>query len=50
MSTSFVRAVVEYYYPSDSDVHKDTELQEWISEIFTHGVLGNKASGIQPTF
>uniref|UniRef100_A0A3Q3G0J9 Si:dkey-17e16.9 n=1 Tax=Labrus bergylta TaxID=56723 RepID=A0A3Q3G0J9_9LABR len=34
---SFVKAVVEYYYPSDSEVKKDTELQEWISEIFTHG-------------
>nr|XP_033504868.1 hydroperoxide isomerase ALOXE3-like isoform X1 [Epinephelus lanceolatus] len=42
---SFVKAVVEYYYPSDSEVLKDTELQEWISEIFTHGFLGNKASG-----
>uniref|UniRef100_A0A8D0AM79 Si:dkey-17e16.9 n=1 Tax=Sander lucioperca TaxID=283035 RepID=A0A8D0AM79_SANLU len=42
---SFVKAVVEYYYASDSEVYKDTELQEWISEIFTHGFLGNKASG-----
>ncbi|KAG8011324.1 Hydroperoxide isomerase ALOXE3 [Nibea albiflora] len=39
---SFVRAVVEHYYPSDSEVCRDTELQEWISEIFTHGFLGNK--------
>ncbi len=44
--TSFVRAMVEYFYPSDSDVQKDTELQDWISEIFTHGVLENKTSGI----
>uniref|UniRef100_A0A3Q3G0P0 Si:dkey-17e16.9 n=1 Tax=Labrus bergylta TaxID=56723 RepID=A0A3Q3G0P0_9LABR len=43
---SFVKAVVEYYYPSDSEVKKDTELQEWISEIFTHGVLGNNASEV----
>ncbi|XP_039981087.1 hydroperoxide isomerase ALOXE3 [Xiphias gladius] len=47
---SFVKAVVEYYYPSDSEVHKDTELQEWISEIFTHGFLGNKASGFPAAF
>uniref|UniRef100_A0A3B4V175 Arachidonate 12-lipoxygenase, 12R-type-like n=1 Tax=Seriola dumerili TaxID=41447 RepID=A0A3B4V175_SERDU len=40
----FVKATVGYYYPSDKTVHKDTELQEWISEIFTHGFLGNKAS------
>lgn len=42
---SFVKYIVEHYYPSDSDVCKDTELQEWINEIFTHGVLGNKLSG-----
>lgn len=47
---SYVRAVVEYYYPSDSDVWKDTELQEWINEIFTHGFLGNKASGFPACF
>ncbi|XP_056283558.1 hydroperoxide isomerase ALOXE3-like [Pseudoliparis swirei] len=47
---SFVKAVVEYYYPSDSEVCKDTELQEWISEIFTHGILGNKASGFPESF
>ncbi|XP_034383388.1 hydroperoxide isomerase ALOXE3-like [Cyclopterus lumpus] len=47
---SFVKAVVEYYYPSDSEVRKDNELQEWISEIFTHGFLGNKASGSPESF
>ncbi|XP_074470791.1 hydroperoxide isomerase ALOXE3-like isoform X2 [Sebastes fasciatus] len=47
---SFVKAVVEYYYSSDSEVCKDTELQDWISEIFTHGFLGNKASGIPAGF
>ncbi|KAE8286831.1 Hydroperoxide isomerase ALOXE3 [Larimichthys crocea] len=47
---SFVRAVVEYYYPSDSEVCKDTELQEWISEIFTHGFLGNKDAGFPAGF
>ncbi|XP_071335430.1 hydroperoxide isomerase ALOXE3-like [Trachinotus anak] len=46
----FVKAIVEYYYPSDSEVRKDTELQEWISEIFTHGFLGNKASGCPAAF
>ncbi|KAG7239195.1 hypothetical protein INR49_029946 [Caranx melampygus] len=46
----FVKAIVEYYYPSDSEVQKDTELQEWISEIFTHGFLGNTASGCPADF
>ncbi|XP_058468855.1 hydroperoxide isomerase ALOXE3-like [Solea solea] len=46
----FVKAVVEFYYPTNSDVCKDAELQEWISEIFTHGFLGNKASGIPECF
>uniref|UniRef100_A0A3B3BTX4 Si:dkey-17e16.9 n=1 Tax=Oryzias melastigma TaxID=30732 RepID=A0A3B3BTX4_ORYME len=32
---SFVRSVVKDYYPSDDAVCKDTELQEWICEIFT---------------
>ncbi|KAM3602813.1 uncharacterized protein V6R79_011270 [Siganus canaliculatus] len=42
----FVKELVEHYYPSDSDIHDDTELQEWISEIFLHGFLGNTSSGI----
>uniref|UniRef100_A0A3B4X5I1 Hydroperoxide isomerase ALOXE3-like n=1 Tax=Seriola lalandi dorsalis TaxID=1841481 RepID=A0A3B4X5I1_SERLL len=46
----FVKATVGYYYPSDKEVRKDTELQEWISEIFTHGFLGNKASGCPAGF
>uniref|UniRef100_A0A3B4V2L1 Hydroperoxide isomerase ALOXE3-like n=1 Tax=Seriola dumerili TaxID=41447 RepID=A0A3B4V2L1_SERDU len=40
----FVTAIVEYYYPSNSEVQKDTELQEWINEIFTHAFLRNTAS------
>ncbi|XP_034051046.1 hydroperoxide isomerase ALOXE3-like [Thalassophryne amazonica] len=47
---SFVQGVVEYYYPSDSEVCRDSELQEWISEIFTHGFSGNKASGVPASF
>lgn len=47
--TSFVKAMVNYYYSSDSDVKKDTELQEWIGEIFTHALLQNKESGIITT-
>uniref|UniRef100_A0A3Q2NMZ8 Arachidonate epidermal lipoxygenase 3 n=1 Tax=Fundulus heteroclitus TaxID=8078 RepID=A0A3Q2NMZ8_FUNHE len=47
---SFVEAVVEHYYTSDSNVCKDTELQEWINEIFTHGFLKNKLSGFPSCF
>uniref|UniRef100_A0A673I115 Hydroperoxide isomerase ALOXE3-like n=1 Tax=Sinocyclocheilus rhinocerous TaxID=307959 RepID=A0A673I115_9TELE len=35
----FVRSMVEFYYQSDSDVQQDTELQDWIKEIFIHGFL-----------
>lgn len=41
----FVSGMVSYYYPTASDVQRDSELQEWISEVFTHGFLGNKDSG-----
>ncbi|XP_068198242.1 hydroperoxide isomerase ALOXE3-like [Antennarius striatus] len=47
---SFVKEVAEYFYPSDSDVCKDTELQEWINEIFVHGFLGNKDAGFPACF
>ncbi|KAK1888703.1 Hydroperoxide isomerase ALOXE3 [Dissostichus eleginoides] len=40
---SFVKAVVD-------EVDKDTELQDWISEVFTHGFLGNKAAGFPAAF
>ncbi|XP_005802694.1 hydroperoxide isomerase ALOXE3-like [Xiphophorus maculatus] len=46
----FAKAMVEYYYSSDSDVIKDIELQEWINEIFTHGFLENKHSGFPSCF
>ncbi|KAI4788199.1 hypothetical protein KUCAC02_036008 [Chaenocephalus aceratus] len=38
---SFIQSMVAYYYPSDSEVSADSELQEWINEIFYHGFLGN---------
>ncbi|XP_071386318.1 hydroperoxide isomerase ALOXE3-like [Centroberyx affinis] len=47
---SFVKAMVEYYYPTDCEVCRDSELQAWINEIFTHGFLGNRSSGIPSCF
>lgn len=43
--SSFVKAMVEHYYLSDGEVQKDCELQDWIKDIFTYGLLGNRASG-----
>uniref|UniRef100_A0A8C5NFD4 Hydroperoxide isomerase ALOXE3-like n=1 Tax=Gouania willdenowi TaxID=441366 RepID=A0A8C5NFD4_GOUWI len=43
---SYVEKMMQYYYPSDGDVSKDRELQGWIQEVFTHGFLGNKHSGL----
>ncbi|XP_067257725.1 hydroperoxide isomerase ALOXE3-like [Chanodichthys erythropterus] len=42
----FVAALLSHYYQSDAHVQKDTELQQWISEIFTNGFLGRDGSGI----
>ncbi|KAM3876873.1 polyunsaturated fatty acid lipoxygenase ALOX8-like [Diretmus argenteus] len=47
---SFVKAVVAYYYPSDSEVSLDSELQQWLNEVFTYGFLGNSNSGIPENF
>ncbi|CAG03588.1 unnamed protein product [Tetraodon nigroviridis] len=47
---SFVTTMVNYYYPSDDHLTNDTELQEWIGEIFTHAILQNKESGFPENF
>ncbi|XP_052443373.1 hydroperoxide isomerase ALOXE3 [Carassius gibelio] len=46
----FVRSMVELYYQSDSDVQQDTELQDWIEEIFIHGFLEQSSTGIPQCF
>uniref|UniRef100_H2VCF5 Uncharacterized protein n=1 Tax=Takifugu rubripes TaxID=31033 RepID=H2VCF5_TAKRU len=48
--SSFVTAMVSYYYPTDCEVTRDTELQEWINEIFVHCLLGNKETGFPEAF
>uniref|UniRef100_A0A4W5NQ08 Si:dkey-17e16.9 n=1 Tax=Hucho hucho TaxID=62062 RepID=A0A4W5NQ08_9TELE len=47
---SFVRKMVELFYSSNSEVSRDSELQDWINEIFIHGFLGNNKSGIPKRF
>ncbi|XP_030644125.1 hydroperoxide isomerase ALOXE3-like [Chanos chanos] len=42
----YVDGVVRYYYTSDDDVVKDTELQCWIEEIHNNGFLGKAEHGI----
>ncbi|KAK7884631.1 hypothetical protein WMY93_027754 [Mugilogobius chulae] len=39
---SFAQAVIEHFYPSNADVQRDSELQDWISEIFTYGFWETK--------
>lgn len=36
---------MELYYQSDGDVQQDTELQDWIKEMFVHGFLGQSSTG-----
>ncbi|KAK7907780.1 hypothetical protein WMY93_016392 [Mugilogobius chulae] len=47
---SFVRAMLEHYYPSDEDVMKDLELQQWVNEIFKQGFKENKNSDFPECF
>ncbi|XP_071588783.1 hydroperoxide isomerase ALOXE3-like, partial [Heliangelus exortis] len=42
---SYVRGVLGLYYPGDSAVRGDPELQAWVGEIFRKGFLGRRRSG-----
>ncbi|KAJ8000756.1 hypothetical protein DPEC_G00183640 [Dallia pectoralis] len=46
----FVESVIDHYYTSDSHVQEDSELQNWISEIFVKGFLSNVNTGIPNIF
>ena len=41
----FVQGVTGHYYKSDYDVQQDSELQNWIKDIFIHGFLSRASSG-----
>uniref|UniRef100_A0A8B9LCE4 Lipoxygenase domain-containing protein n=1 Tax=Astyanax mexicanus TaxID=7994 RepID=A0A8B9LCE4_ASTMX len=41
----YVDGIVKCYYLSAEDVKKDSELQNWISEIFNFGFLGREQTG-----
>ena len=41
----FVQGVIGHYYKSDLEVKKDSELQNWIKDIFLHGFLSRASSG-----
>ncbi|KAM7004261.1 hydroperoxide isomerase ALOXE3-like [Passerculus sandwichensis] len=41
----YVEGIVALFYAEDEEVAEDEELQEWVGEIFTYGVLGNEKSG-----
>ncbi|XP_035992938.1 polyunsaturated fatty acid lipoxygenase ALOX15B-like [Fundulus heteroclitus] len=42
----FVRGVLSYYYKNDLEVQQDSELQNWILDIFEHGFLSHPCPGI----
>ncbi|KAJ0050763.1 hypothetical protein NL108_005877, partial [Boleophthalmus pectinirostris] len=46
----FVKGVLSFYYKSDEEVKKDTELQKWIQDIYEHGFLSQASTGIPKSF
>ena len=41
----FVQGVIGHYYKSDFDVKRDSDLQNWINDIFIYGFLSSHSSG-----
>ncbi|XP_041840057.1 polyunsaturated fatty acid lipoxygenase ALOX15B-like [Melanotaenia boesemani] len=46
----FVQGILEFHYKNDSEVQQDSELQQWILDIFEHGFLSQAGSGIPERF
>ncbi|KAE8285569.1 Hydroperoxide isomerase ALOXE3 [Larimichthys crocea] len=46
----YVGGVVRYYYHSDDEVIRDSELQSWINEIIVFGRLGDEKKGFPKSF
>ncbi|XP_072318708.1 polyunsaturated fatty acid lipoxygenase ALOX15B-like [Eucyclogobius newberryi] len=46
----FVNGVIEHNYKSDIEVQKDSELQDYIKDIFEHGFLSKTETGIPQSF
>lgn len=40
-----VKGILGFYYKSDVEVSKDSELQTWIEDIFEHGFLSQECTG-----
>ncbi|XP_014330041.2 hydroperoxide isomerase ALOXE3-like [Xiphophorus maculatus] len=47
---SFVKETLQYYYKSDQMVLEDQALQQWIGDIYSHGFLSEKNTGIPIRF
>lgn len=41
----FVKSILTFYYKTDDDVQHDTELQNWIIEIFENGFNSEESTG-----
>uniref|UniRef100_A0A3Q2YKX3 Lipoxygenase domain-containing protein n=1 Tax=Hippocampus comes TaxID=109280 RepID=A0A3Q2YKX3_HIPCM len=46
----FVQGMIQYYYKSDDEIQRDSELQTYIGDIFEHGFLSQPQSGIPQSF